>query len=174
MLLLSAGSFAGFSNLPSVALLVEGVLGLLGSGLAASPPCSQDLVSGSRLHLPIRQEQGLALAWGASSRSNRELSLWGSGYWETGADWEAQQVPGFSPSPRVILCDYGQVCAQGWRRAGVRGQRGDPTGCCWADRGWDAASLRSHPTSRASVCPFGSLGIMPCVLPSPGGRENGG
>lgn len=32
------------------------------------------------------------------------------------------------------------------------------------------ASLFSHPTSRASVSPFGSLGIMPCVLPSPGGR----
>lgn len=48
-------------------------------------------------------------------------------------------------------------------------------GCIWGDREVRTSAFPfSHPTSRASVSPFGSLGIMPCVLPSPGGGVDEG
>lgn len=40
-------------------------------------------------------------------------------------------------------------------------------GCIWGDR-LELCLPIFPPTSWASVSPFGSLGIMPCVLPSPG------
>lgn len=43
-------------------------------------------------------------------------------------------------------------------------------GCLWGDREVGTLPPRFPPTSRASESPFGSLGIMPCVLPSPGAR----
>lgn len=103
---------------------------------------------------------------------------WGHGRWlvsiAAGVDrWRARGTEDQSAASLSAL-PPGR-CVPALEKSRVMGQTGELVGCICGNRGSRASAFPfPHPVSWASASAFGSLGIMPCVWPSPreGRMEN--